>query len=1089
MKNNLAASSNQPWFGRKFERILLSACVLLALPVAGFAQDTTSSIRGKIYNESGAVVSGADVVVEDMRTGARRVITSNSSGSFFASNLPVGGPYKVTVGGTKEVVVDSIGLGDAYNLTINMQSGSTVEEIVVLGQAGQIVDVAAGPAATFNSYDIDTAVAFDRDITNVYSIDPRLNLDVDGFSVNCAGQHPRFNSVTMDGVSQNDRFGLNSNGYSTATGMPFPYGGIEQISVELAPFDVTYGGFSACNINVVSKSGSNEWSGGVFYEYTSDDYRGDKIGGISNTFSSPPYTEEKIGFQFGGPIIQDKLFVYAAYEQTEEPRFLSHGYAGSGNGIERPWLSQSDYQRIVDIAQNVYNYDTGGQGQDGVQENESYMVRLDWNISDRHNAAVIYNYFDGFQDRSSDSDPNEFEFANHFYRKGAVSETTTVKLSSQWTDAFSTELFYSMNSMDDSQVTVGPKDFADMQISIGGRTGVVYLGADDSRQANALNTDSDFLKLGGQYLAGDHVISFGYEREELTIFNQFVQHARGGEYDYFDDSSDNDAACAALTAQERVDGVLGCEASGIDRFELGRPSRIYYGSGGGTNNPDDAAASFANTLHSFYIQDEIFFDEHDLTVIAGFRYERFSSDDSPTFNPAFAAAYGGLRNDASIDGVDLVMPRLGFTWNVSDELSLRGGVGLFSGGNPNVWISNAWSNDGISNVQLQNNYFDSATVLPGMADSLPLIGAGRPGFDVPQEMFDEVAGTTPASAANSNLALIDPDYEQPSQWKFALGGTYELPFGDMTADIDVMYSRFSDAAYYVDISQEVVGQTAAGQPIYDYAAGLGDHNFMLTNSSETAVLKSFAFSLSKSFDWGLDLRGGYAYTDAEDVSPMVGSTAGTNFDGMALNDIMNPRAATSDYVVPHRFTLRATYETELFSDYRTGVTLFGFYQEGQPQSYVMSSDEQEGDQRDGRHLLYVPTGAGDPNVEFDPGFDQAAFFAFVAAEGLSPGFQARNAQHARWSTRFDLRLDQELPTFLNDLRGKLFVKIYNLGNLLNDDWGKQWDAQPRPIDLVGSSINGAGQYVFESYNPDNINDLDEFRSLWEARIGIEFNFR
>ncbi len=458
---------------RNLGRVALTAIMLCALPVAGFAQDTTSAIRGKIYDEAGATVAGAMVVVEDTRTGVLRTYTSNDSGAFLATNLGVGGPYRVTVGGTKSVMVDSVALGETYNLTINMQSAASIEEIVVIGQTAALVDTAAGPSATFSSYEMETAVAFDRDIKEVYAIDPRMNLDVDGFEMNCAGQHNRFNSITMDGVSQNDRFGLNGNGYSTATGMPFPYGGIEQIAVELAPFDVTYGGFSACNINVVSKSGTNEWSGGVFAEYTSDDYRGDKIGGTGGgTFASVPYTEDKIGFQVGGPIVEDKLFIFAAYEQTEEPRFLQHGYAGSGNGVERPWLSQSDYQRIVDISNNIYAYNPGGQGQDGAQENESYMVRLDWNISDKHNAAVIYNYFDGFQDRASDSDSNEFEFANHFYRKGAESETTTLKISSQWTDAFSTELFYSQNTMDDSQVTVGPKDFADMQISVGGFDGV-----------------------------------------------------------------------------------------------------------------------------------------------------------------------------------------------------------------------------------------------------------------------------------------------------------------------------------------------------------------------------------------------------------------------------------------------------------------------------------------------------------------------------------------------------------------------------------------------------------------------------------------
>ncbi len=109
--------------------------------------------------------------------------------------------------------------------------------------------------------------------------------------------------------------------------------------------------------------------------------------------------------------------------------------------------------------------------------------------------------------------------------------------------------------MDDSQVTVGPKEFADMQISIGGRTGTVYLGADDSRQANSLNTEVEYIKLAGTYLLGDHVLTAGYDRETLDIFNIFVQHSNGGEYDFFDDSAGNDAACATLTAQERLDGV------------------------------------------------------------------------------------------------------------------------------------------------------------------------------------------------------------------------------------------------------------------------------------------------------------------------------------------------------------------------------------------------------------------------------------------------------------------------------------------------------------------------------------------------------
>ncbi|MBT8143247.1 MAG: TonB-dependent receptor, partial [Gammaproteobacteria bacterium] len=609
-----------------FMRVILLSFFSIVLTTPLLAQETTSAIRGRVLGSDGQPLPNTQVTVVDERTGITRSFTTNATGTFLAAKLPAGGPYTVTVTNSQPVTVERISLGDTYNMSISLEA---VEEVVVTGTTTNIVDVAAGPAAAFSSYEIDNSVAFDRDITDVYGTDPRINIDNedDGFEVNCAGKHPRFNSLTLDGVSQNDRFGLNSNGYSTATGMPFPFDAIDQIAVELAPFDVTYGGFSACNINSVTKAGTNEFEGKVFYEYTNEDFRGDELGGTDENFATSAYDEKKYGFSVGGPLIKDKLFFFGAYEQSEEPRFLAIGYDGSGNGTERDWLSEADYNRILNIAQTVYNYDAGGQPSDGAQENEKYLVRLDWNINERHNLAGIYNYFDGFQDRNSDGDDDEFEFSNHFYVKGAESETTTLILQSQWNDAFSTEFFYSMNEMNDSQVTVGPPDFADMQISIGGRTGTVYLGADDSRQANKLNTESDFFKLKGQYLFNDHVFSFGYESEELTIFNQFVQHSNGGEYDYFDDSGDNPAFCAALTAQQRFDDP-DCELSGIDRFELGRPSRIYYGSGGGTNNPDDAAANFSNRLNSVYFQDELFFNQHDLTVVAGLRYDWFTSDDS-----------------------------------------------------------------------------------------------------------------------------------------------------------------------------------------------------------------------------------------------------------------------------------------------------------------------------------------------------------------------------------------------------------------------------------------------------------------------------
>ena len=1057
---------------------LFTALLAIGLSAQAAAQDTTSAIRGFVSDAGGSPVADASVEVVDLRTGATRTLESNSAGAFYASNLPVGGPYRVTVDDNRSVTIETISLGEIYNLSIDLGGPGPAEEILVIGQSDALADVAPGPSATFGGFELETSVAYDRDIKDVYSLDPRMNLD-GGTAVNCIGKHPRYNSISLDGVAQNDRFGLNSNGYATATGMPFPYESIAQVAAELAPFDVNYGGFTACNINAVTKSGTNEWTGTGFYELTGDRWRGDSLteDGRTSTFSTVDYEEEKYGFSVGGPIVEDRLFFFAAYEETEEPRFLSMGYAGSGNGVERPWLSEADYDRIRRTAVDLYDYDPGGQPVDGAQTEQKYMIRLDWNINDAHSLAGIYNFYDGIQDRASDGDNNEFEFSNHFYRKGAELETVIVKLFSQWTDAFSTEIFVNTNTMIDTQVTTGPGDFADFQVNIARNT--VYLGADDSRQANRLNWESSFLKFSGEYLAGNHLLTFGFERDDLSVFNLFVQHSRGGEYDFFDDSAGNPAHCDTLTAQGRFDDPA-CALSGIDRFELGRPSRVYYGSGGGTNDAQDAAANFGNVLNTLYFQDEWYLPDYALTLTAGLRYEWFTSDDRPRFNQTFTSANNGLRNDGNVDGLDLLMPRLGFTWEARDNLTVRGGLGLYSGGNPNVWLSNAWSNDGITNVQLQWRNLSGAESIFG---NVPLAGGGRPGYDVPAALVDQVLATTEANANDSRLVLIDPGYEQPAEWKLALGGTYYFANG-INVDTDYIFSRQQKPAYYLDVSQQQVGTTAAGQPIYDFVTG--SENFMLTNSGQKPEAHSLSLVARQRHDWGLDWMLGYAWTDAEDVSPMTSFVAASNFDNLALVDLVEPMPGTSNYVSPHRFTARLSYGRDFIAGHETRITALFYGKEGHPQSHVMSSADLEGDGFYGRHLLYVP-GANDPNVVAGPDFDLAAFSAFVEREGYGAGFVGRNANHADWSSRLDLRIDQQLP-LLFGARARGWIKIYNLLNMIDDELGLQYDGQFFSQQVVTSSLNDRGQYVFERFRDRNITDLLEQRSLWELRLGIQFEF-
>ena len=266
-----------------------AAVSAIAITAAGIAsaQVTTSSISGSVVDESGAAVSGATVTILHEPSGTVSVASTNAAGQFAAQNLRVGGPYSVTITGEgfvparAEGVYANLGEDTDLNLSISRADDAAVmDTVVITGTALQVAQVATGPSSTYNLATLENLPAMNRDIKDIVRLDPRVYVD-EAFndSINCAGANPRYNSLTVDGVRLNDNFGLNSNGYPTER-IPFSYDAIEQVSVELAPFDVNYGSFTACNINAVTKTGSNEFHGGLFFDYTDDSLTGDETDGI-----------------------------------------------------------------------------------------------------------------------------------------------------------------------------------------------------------------------------------------------------------------------------------------------------------------------------------------------------------------------------------------------------------------------------------------------------------------------------------------------------------------------------------------------------------------------------------------------------------------------------------------------------------------------------------------------------------------------------------------------------------------------------------------------------------------------------------------
>jgi hypothetical protein len=1063
----------------------LSIALLGFMPSLVNAQ-TTSAIRGSVTAPDGAAAANTQVIITDTRTRVARNYTTNDAGAFNARGLPVGGPYTITVDSntyTDQSISDIfLNLGDTYNFEVALQS-SAMETVVITATALNKAAMAMGPSSSFNLSDLQSMPNINRDIKDVLRIDPRIYIDegfVDG--VQCAGASARFNSLTVDSVRMNDNFGVNNNGYPTER-MPFSYDAIQQIAVELAPFDVQYGGFSACNINAVTKSGTNEFHGSAFYDYTSNDWQGDELEGTPIRIDD--FDEDRFGGFLGGPIIPDKLFFFLSYEELSGAQTFDRGPAGTNAGRPIQGVSPAQLDQIAVAAKSVYGYDPGGFPTSLPVEDQKYLAKLDWQINDSHSASLIYNYNDGFSIAQADNDTSSIEFANHFYERGAELESYVAQVFSDWSDNFSTEFRIGHTELDNRQLSLAGTEFGEFQITtlndhdgdgVNSRA-TVYLGADDSRHANKLTYESDNFRLAGTYSWGDHVFSGGYEQEKLDVFNLFIQETEG-EFRF----------------------------NSIADFIAGKPSLVIYENAAPSNIKENGAARFGYQINSIYLQDEFLLLSGDVSIVAGLRYDWYESDDVPRLNPNVARRYG-FSNQQNFDGLDLVQPRVGFEWSALDNLSVHGGVGLYSGGNPNVWLSNNYSNDGVTQVERQlRNLNTSATET---LFNIPTVGGGKPGFAVPQTLFDQVAN----GVADSGVNVLDPNFKVPKSWKYALGAVYDFSVPGLDDDYrltaDYLLSETENAAIVTDLTLTNVGTAPDGRPIYR-GIDRGDADcatsptgsactgrttdFMLTNvKGEDAYQESVSLGINKQYDFGLSWALAYAWNESKDVSPMTSSVAFSNYANIAVSDPNNPQLATSNYEIPNRFTFRLAFEKAFFGDNLTKISLFGSHNEGRPYSFTYTSSAMFGDSistTPGRALLYVPAGTDDPKVRYGANFNKDAFFRLIGQYGLQPGIMPRNSLQSDWLTKFDLRIDQEFPGFMEGNKLAAFFVIENVGNLLNDDWGVMYEATfPQYQAVVNGTIDAAtGQYVYNEFFQANPQGRVTKASLWELRMGFRYEF-
>jgi hypothetical protein len=504
--------------------------------------------------------------------------------------------------------------------------------------------------------------------------------------------------------------------------------------------------------------------------------------------------------------------------------------------------------------------------------------------------------------------------------------------------------------------------------------------------------------------------------------------------------------------------------------------------------------------------------------------DMFSGSDKPLLNENFTERYG-FNNQETLDGRDLFMPRIGFNWQWTPETTVYGGFGLFGGGTPNVWISNSFSNDGVTIVQTDVNPATGANV--DLADSL----LGTDGFDIPQDVLDRNASLRGDGPVNA----IDPGFEVPSQYRWNLGVTHALPW-DIELTADVIYSRVNDEVLWQDIRLQQVGTAPDGRPIYgprdDGRSSSSIQDFLLTNTDQG---ESTIWTVEASKTWRtgagrFDAYLGYGNQNVKDVNPGTSSTASSNWDNVAVSDPNDPGLETSNYEIEHRFSGSFAWRKAFFGDYETSIALIGERRSGRPYSYTFGSGSQVwGDPRQGsrqRHLFYVPDGdvifegactAAEAGVvagcaaegDFSSASAAAGQFAsdmeaYIEQQGLGKWrgkIMPRNSHTSPWVSVLDLRFSQELPIFKRT-RGILTFDIENFANLVNSEWGQLRQvnfpyvapvADANRIVTAGCPDNAPSCYVYRPRSGQTgpvtpFKTVAALPSVWRMQLGFRIEF-